>query len=53
MGDADLLARGLDRLAEHGSVAEARYGLRQARAVRDWQSSEAALATHVRRATRA
>src|ERR687886_1545357 len=51
--DADLLARGLDRLAEHGSLEERRYGLRQARAVRDWQSSETALAAHLERATRA
>lgn len=51
--DADMLARGLDRLAEHGGVDERRYGLRQARAVRDWQSSEAAIAAHLERATRA
>jgi HNH endonuclease len=51
--DADLLMRGLDRLAVHGSTEERRYGARQARAVRDWRDSEAALAAHLARATRA
>jgi hypothetical protein len=51
--DADLLVRGLDRLAADGSVAERRYGARQARAVRDRRDSEAALAAHLARATRA
>jgi hypothetical protein len=51
--NAELLAEGLDRLAAHGSALERRYGLRQARAVRAWQASEAALAAHVARATRA
>jgi hypothetical protein len=51
--DVDLLVRGLDRLAADGSAAERRYGARQARAVRDWQRSETALAAHLARATRA
>ena len=49
--DVEMLLRGLDRLAANGSVAERRYGARQARAVRDWRDSEAALAAHVARAT--
>jgi hypothetical protein len=48
--NADLLVTGLDRLAEHGTAEERRYGLRQGRAVRDWQASEAAVAGHVARA---
>jgi hypothetical protein len=51
--NADLLVEGLDRLAADGTTVERRYGLRQARAVRDWQASEAALAAHVARAIRA
>ena len=49
--NADLLAEGLDRLAAHGGAEERRYGARQARAVRDWQASEAAVAAHVARAS--
>jgi hypothetical protein len=45
----DRLLRGLDRLAAQGAGAERRYGARQARAVRDWQRSEAAVAAHVER----
>ena len=51
--DVAMLLRGLDRLAADGGVAERRYGARQGRAVRDWRSSEAALAAHLARATRA
>jgi hypothetical protein len=51
--DVAMLLRGLDRLAADGSVAERRYGARQGRAVRDWRASEAALAAHLARATRA
>jgi len=51
--DVAMLLRGLDRLAAQGTVAERRYGARQGRAVRDWRDSEAALAAHVARATRA
>jgi HNH endonuclease len=51
--DAALLAEGLDRLAAHGTAEERRYGVRQGRAVRDWQDSEAAVAAHVARAMRA
>jgi HNH endonuclease len=50
--DVDMLLRGLDRLAAEGTENERRYGARQARAVRDWQASEAALALHVARYTR-
>jgi len=49
--DVEMLLRGLDRIAANGTVAERRYGARQARAVRDWRDSEAALAAHVARAT--
>jgi len=45
----DLLLRGLDRLAAQGGAEERRYGARQARMVRDWQTSERALATHAAR----
>jgi hypothetical protein len=48
--NAELLAEGLDRLADHGSTEERRYGLRQGRAVRDWLASEAAVAAHIARA---
>jgi hypothetical protein len=51
--DVSMLLRGLDRLAAEGSVAERRYGARQGRAVRDWRDSEAAVAAHLGRATRA
>jgi hypothetical protein len=51
--EVEMLLRGLDRLAANGSVAERRYGARQGRAVRDWRDSEAALAAHLARATRA
>jgi hypothetical protein len=51
--DVAMLLRGLDRLAAQGTVAERRYGARQGRAVRDWRDSEAALAAHLARATRA
>jgi hypothetical protein len=51
--DVEMLLRGLDRLAGEGTVAERRYGTKQGRAVRDWRDSEAALAAHLERATRA
>jgi HNH endonuclease len=47
---ADLLARGLDRLAAHGTADERRYGAKQARMVREWQAGERALAAHLARA---
>ena len=47
----DLLVRGLERLAANGSLEERRYGSRQARMVRDWQASEAAVAAHAARLT--
>jgi HNH endonuclease len=47
--DVDMLLRGLDRLAADGTAEERRYGARQARAVRDWRASEAALAAHIAR----
>jgi hypothetical protein len=47
--DADLLISGLDRLAEHGTAAERRYGERQGGTVRDWRASEAAVAAHASR----
>jgi hypothetical protein len=47
--DAALLLRGLDRLAADGGALERRYGTRQARTVRDWQASEAAVAAHASR----
>jgi HNH endonuclease len=47
--DADLLVRGLDRLAAEGTPAERRYGARQARTARDWRASEAAAAAHAAR----
>jgi HNH endonuclease len=46
---AGLLERGLDRLARQGDAAERRYGERQARMVRDWRASEAAVAAHAER----
>jgi hypothetical protein len=45
----DVLLRGLDRLAAEGSADERRYGARQARMLRDWAASEAALAAHLAR----
>ena len=47
--DVALLLRGLDRLAAHGVAPERRYGVRQARAVRDWRASEAAVVAHASR----
>jgi hypothetical protein len=47
---ADLLERGLERLAAEGTAQERRYGAKQARMVRDWQASERALAGHLARA---
>jgi hypothetical protein len=49
---ADLLVRGLDRLAAHGSADERRYGAKQARMVREWQAGERALAAHLARSDR-
>jgi HNH endonuclease len=46
---ADVLVRGLERLAADGTAAERRYGAKQARLVREWQASERALATHLAR----
>jgi len=45
----DLLLRGLDRVGAEGDAGERRYGLRQARMLRDWRASEAAVAAHVAR----
>jgi hypothetical protein len=47
---ADLLVRGLERLAADGTTAERRYGAKQARMVRDWQAGEQRLAEHLARA---
>jgi hypothetical protein len=47
--DVALLVAGLDRLARDGTPAERDYGARQGRMVRDWQSSEDAVAAHVAR----
>jgi hypothetical protein len=49
---ADVLVRGLERLAAAGTAAERRYGAKQARLVREWQASERALAAHVARSAR-
>jgi hypothetical protein len=46
---ADVLVRGLERLAAAGTAAERRYGAKQARLVREWQANERALAAHVAR----
>jgi hypothetical protein len=49
----DALLAGLDRLVEHGTAPERRYGARQAHALRDWAAGEKALADHaLRRAAR-
>ena len=47
--DAALLVKGLERLAEDGTTAERRYGVRQAGMVRDWRASERAVAAHAAR----
>jgi HNH endonuclease len=47
---ADLLVRGLERLAADGTADERRYGAKQARMVREWQAGERALAGHLARA---
>jgi hypothetical protein len=47
--DADLLERGLDRLAAEGTPLERRYGARQARMVREWRAAETAAAAHAAR----
>jgi HNH endonuclease len=44
-----LLLRGLERIAAEGGPTERRWALREGRAVRDWQASEAALAAHATR----
>jgi HNH endonuclease len=44
---ADVLVRGLDRLAAHGTAEERRYGAKQARMVREWQAGERALVGHL------
>jgi HNH endonuclease len=46
---AELLVRGLERLAARGTVDERRYGAKQARMVRAWQAGERALAGHLAR----
>jgi hypothetical protein len=46
---AELLARGLERLAARGTSGERDYGAKQARMVREWQAGERALARHLAR----
>ena len=48
-GAGALLRHGRHRLAAAGGALERRYGTRQARTVRDWQASEAAVAAHASR----
>jgi len=47
--DVALLARGLERLAAHGTAPERRYGSRQGSMLRDWRASDAAAARHAAR----
>jgi hypothetical protein len=48
----DVLVRGLERLAAEGTEPERRYGVRQARMVREWEAAEAALAPRAPMASR-
>jgi HNH endonuclease len=47
---AEILVRGLERLAAQGTADERRYGAKQARMVREWQAGERALAAHLAQA---